>query len=52
MRELHGYHGEHRRHAHDAAAATDTSGKHARDRAHDAPKHEAHGTGNHATRSA
>ena len=27
MRELHGYHGEHRRHAHDAAAATDTSGK-------------------------
>lgn len=41
MRELHGYHGEHRRHAHDAAAATDTSGKHARDRAHDAPKHEA-----------
>jgi hypothetical protein len=38
MRELHGYHGEHRRHAHDATAATDTPGKHARDRAHDAPK--------------
>jgi hypothetical protein len=42
MRELHGYHGEHRRHAHDAAAATDASGKHARDRAHEAPKHASH----------
>jgi hypothetical protein len=37
MRELHGYHGEHRRHAHDATAATDTPGRHAHDRTHDAP---------------
>jgi hypothetical protein len=42
MRELHGYHGEHRRHAHDAAAPTEASGRHARDRAHDAPKHASH----------
>ena len=42
MRELHGYHGEHRRHAHDAAAPTDAHGKHARDRAHDAPNHMSH----------
>jgi hypothetical protein len=32
MRELHGYHGEHRRHAHDAAADTAVA------RAHDRPK--------------
>jgi hypothetical protein len=38
MRELQGYHGEHRRHAPDATAATDAPGRHARDRAHDAPK--------------
>jgi hypothetical protein len=42
MRELHGYHGEHRRHAHDAAAPADTHGRHARDRAHEAPKHASH----------
>ena len=42
MRELHGYHGEHRRHAHDATAPADTHGKHARDRAQDAPKHAPH----------
>jgi hypothetical protein len=36
MRELHGYHGEHRRHAHDAAADTPVT------RAHDGPKHAAH----------
>jgi hypothetical protein len=42
MRELHGYHGEHRRHAHNAAAPADTHGKHARDRANDAPKHASH----------
>jgi hypothetical protein len=42
MRELHGYHGEHRRHAHDAAAPADTHGRHASDRAHDAPKHASH----------
>src|ERR1700761_1297773 len=38
MRELHGYHGEHRRHAHDATPATDTPVT----RAHDGPKHAAH----------
>jgi hypothetical protein len=42
MRELHGYHGEHRRHAHDATAPADTHEKHARDRAHEAPKHASH----------
>lgn len=42
MRELHGYHGEHRRHAHDATAPADTHGKHARDRAHETPKHASH----------
>ena len=36
MRELHGYHGEHRRHAHDAAADVPAT------RAHDGPKHAAH----------
>lgn len=42
MRELHGYHGEHRRHAHDATAPADTHGKHAPDRAHETPKHASH----------
>lgn len=41
MRELHGYHGEHRRHAHDATAATDTPGRHSRDRTHDVPNFKA-----------
>src|SRR6201996_9565889 len=36
MRELHGYHGEHRRHAHDAATDAPVT------RAHDGPKHAAH----------
>jgi hypothetical protein len=36
MRELHGYHGEHRRHAHDAATDAPAT------RAHDGPKHASH----------
>jgi hypothetical protein len=36
MRELHGYHGEHRRNAHDAATDAPVT------RAHDGPKHAAH----------
>jgi hypothetical protein len=36
MRELHGYQGEHRRHAHDATADAPAA------RAHDGPKHAAH----------
>ena len=38
MRELHGYHGEHRRHARDAHAPADNPAT----RAHDGPKHAAH----------
>ncbi len=36
MRELHGYHGEHRRHAHNAATDAPAT------RAHDGPKHASH----------
>jgi hypothetical protein len=42
MRELRGWHGDHGRHAGDAAQARDTAADARVSRAHDAPKHEAH----------